>query len=309
MKITSSVLLILWGILNSYLIYSKTVFILGGSIIIFYVLFFLCLLLYRFGQFHKFILQSIFLCTGIIVLNVLGYYFDHFHLKLHFSIGSMLAVAPFAFILLPLQYLVDGICKSPEDITDEEEKKYVNLTIKAGTIIIVEILGFSTLVVVVFSKNPEIVYVSRAIYIYLGGFIIAVLLNVFIWQTIKANQIRYFIRTDIRIPIDYKKARRYLLLGTIFIALLSLLFEIERGMWLLCVEFIVLLILIMIFLWKFYRHVFIQDLIAERPKNFIIAKLLGFKGAIILIAILTVLAICFIVISEILQDLKIINVG
>jgi hypothetical protein len=302
MKIISILLLILWGIINSYLIYSKTAFSLGGSIIIFYVILFMCSLLYRFGKFYKFILQSIILCAGIIILNVLGYYFDYLHLRLHFSIGAMLAGSLFVFILVPLQYLVDLICKSPEDIADEEEKKFINKSIKAGMLIIVETLGFSTLVIIGFSNNLEMVSMSRAIYTYFGGFIVAILVNIFIWQTIKVNQVRYFIRDDIKLPIEYKKAQKYFLLITVFIASLSFLFEIERGMWLLCGQSVVLLILIMMFLWQFYRHVFIRDLIAERPNNFKMANLLSIKGAMILISILTLLSICLIIFSEILRD-------
>ncbi|MFZ3138178.1 MAG: hypothetical protein WA126_12410 [Thermodesulfovibrionales bacterium] len=287
-KTASILILLLWGTVNFVLVYTGNFYILGGSAALFYCIPILLLLLIKYNHYQKSILQVILLSIGLITLNLYGYYAKLFHLKLHVAVSVIIAYFPFILVIAPFLTLLNVILKSDPDVEDDNERKNLANLRTMNALITVSFLPFGILIFVNLS-NRETSEVIKALYIYLGSMILSLVFLNLVWRKAKNHEVHYFLKISEKIFLDNEKVKKWIIIGFPLFIMSSLFFEVNRGMWFLWIECLILIALMIIFLWKFYKHTFTVKIEVGQTSSFTVPQVISIKFFIIYVLGLTTL--------------------
>jgi hypothetical protein len=185
--------------------------------------------------------------------------------------------------------------KSSQEINNQDDKKYISNAISMNGLILFLSLMLGVSIISIWT-DKETVQVTKAIYILLGSTITAISLLIIIWRKVKDNEMNYFLESFERIPIDKQKVKKYFILYVVLLIVLSLPFEVSRGMWLFWIECSILIFLMLISLWKFYKQIFTLDLTVVKPIHFKLPNFKSYKTlAIIIIGFVAIFFWLFII--------------
>lgn len=203
------------------------------------------------SNYHKISFLFSLLFIGFISLNHLIYYLSANSDSLTVSpLTLYLIVPPMILIYVSFGGLFDNLIKKTY-ITKEEKNMFLNLRFFPFYIIL-----FSTYLCVFFLN--EKIKLSDSVYLFLIFIILSMLVIYFFIKKLSFLEIEYALRPIPRITTSARMPRLIITTHLIFLSF-SFLLEYLRGLWLLGSLCIILLFLMLLTIWQFYKHIFFQQ--------------------------------------------------
>lgn len=269
-KFLSIILFLPWIMIKLYFAYEMKGFqILGGGMILYMLIPLMLIFLFKSKTYQKHILALTSIIVGFVIINYLHYYFTIYQLKLSAIVVLFISVLPFLFIFPPFIWLVNDRFKDPEQFGSQEDKKLI-VNIKALDVLLFFMfplsLGVATYICITIGNTTRAL--KEIFHFLLSGFIIGGLIMTIYWRKYKKENLYYVLIFNEPIKYYSTKTIKRGALVIIFLLIVSYLIEVWRGNWLFWFECSLLISIMTIHLWKFYKPILMGIDGKIKPANF-----------------------------------------
>lgn len=296
MFIITSLFSLLWTFVFLFIGITDLHRMLGGMVIIFYILPIIAVLSLKYKELASTIWSMILMFSGFLIINYLHSFFIYKHIKFNIVILCYVIYMPVSFVLFGFWFLIQSFLKS---IHSEQYREpgdsdimknfsgFMSLTIISPMLIIISFL-------INFENNYNIN--SMGYEIGMGAAVVTHLYFLLESCSVTDKTLNYFAKHFQRYNIDLKKVRKYLLICTCIIITISLLDELYyREHWIIWGETIILFIISNILLFRFGKVIFMPSVKEdERPDKLYMPSVKSTKTIGIMIVLFMFAMACFI---------------
>lgn len=296
MLIITSIFSLLWTFVFLFIGIIDLYKMLGGMMIFFYMLPIISLLSLKYKELASTVWSVIMIFSGFIVVNYLHSYFIYEHTDFHLFVIFYVIMMPVCLIQLGFMSLIQSFFKSIYNMQYKEPGDldiiksffgFMSLTITLPMIIVISLLIY-------FEKYYNIN--SMGYEIGMGAAIVIYLYFLLESCSVKDETLNYFAKPFHRYNIEFKKVKKYLLIGACIVITISLLDELYyRKHWTIWGETIILFIISNILLFRFGKVVFTPRLTEdERPDKLYLPSVKSSKTMGIMIVLFMFAMACFV---------------